>query len=122
MKKHLISCLIIFIFFITAPSSMAYTSGSGIETDPYEIETVNDLMELANTPGDYASHFILTADLDLSGYGPYVRALIAPDPNNVSGFQGTAFNGVFDGNGHVIENLSITPDQGNDYSDHKGEE
>ncbi|MCK4999704.1 MAG: PASTA domain-containing protein, partial [Anaerohalosphaera sp.] len=37
----------------------------------------------------------------------YKQALIAPDRKSDDGFQGTAFTGVFNGNGHVIRNLTI---------------
>ena len=33
----------------------AYRSGQGTQADPYEIADVNDLLELAQTPGDYSS-------------------------------------------------------------------
>ena len=63
----------------------------------YQISSVAELQTLCNTPGDYSKMFILTADLDCSG------AALTPI-GNIS----TPFTGVFDGNSHVISNLTIT--------------
>lgn len=101
--------------FLIVSTGWAYTSGQGTQADPYEIADVNDLLELAQTPADYASYFILTADIDMSGVDPFKTAVIAPDISTDDHFQGSAFNGVFDGNGHVIRNLVIEPNEGNDY-------
>lgn len=93
-----------------------YSGGTGIETDPWQIAEPNDLLYLSNHPNDYNSHFILTADINLAGCD-FNTAVIAPDTNSsFSGFQGTEFTGTFDGNDHIIHNLTIdTNDLGNDY-------
>ena len=97
----------------TVPVSHAqYSGGSGTADDPYRIATAADLIALGETPDDYDKHFILTADIDLDpnlpGRKVFDRAVIAPDTNDVqSGFQGTSFTGGFDGDGHVISNLTI---------------
>jgi hypothetical protein len=42
--------------------------------------------------------------------------VIAPDTSSSGGYQGTAFTGSFDGNGHVISNLTIdTAGAGSEY-------
>ena len=71
-------------------------------------------MLLGETPEDYDKHFILTADIDLDpnlpGRKVFDRAIIAADTNPDDlrpDFQGTAFGGVFDGNGYAISNLYI---------------
>jgi len=85
-----------------------YSGGSGTADDPYRIATAADLIALGETPDDYDKHFILTADIDLGGM-LFDRAVIAPDTNDVvAEFQGTAFTGVFDGNGHRIMNVAIS--------------
>jgi len=62
-------------------------------------------MELIGTSADWNSHFILTADLN---FGGVAITPVAPDTNpSSSGFQGTAFTGVFDGGGHVLRNYVI---------------
>jgi len=87
-----------------------YSGGTGEPNDPYQIATAADLMLLGKTPDDYDKHFKLMADIDLSGH-LYDAALIAPDGNpNDPAFQGTSFNGVFDGNSHAISNMTIDGD------------
>ncbi|MBP7053334.1 MAG: protease inhibitor I42 family protein [Phycisphaerae bacterium] len=89
-----------------------YSGGTGEPNDPYQIATAADLIALGETPEDYDKHFILTADIDLDpnlpGRKVFDKAVIAPDTNDTeAGFQGTAFTGVFDGNGHTIPHLTI---------------
>lgn len=85
---------------------VAYGGGSGTQSDPYRIASKTDLMELGATPTDYDKHFIVTSDIDLSGE-TFTHAVIAPDTAMVSGYDGTPFSGTFDGQGHVISNLTI---------------
>lgn len=70
--------------------------GEGTEQAPYLIKTKKDLLMFANqlnTGTDLDAHFKLLADLDMSGIKYAVPA---------------EFGGTFDGNGHVISNLSIS--------------
>jgi len=97
------------------PAYAQYSGGTGEPNDPYQIATAEDLMLLGETPEDYDKHFIMTADIDLDpnlpGLKVFDRAVIAPDINDVNdGFQGTAFNGAFDGNGHTISQIMIEGD------------
>ncbi len=92
-----------------------YSGGSGTEAEPYKIANLADILELAGTTDDYSEYFILTADIDMAGAGAFHEAVIAQDTSDSDDFQGTAFSGVFDGNGHVIQNLVIDPNDGNDY-------
>jgi hypothetical protein len=92
-----------------------YSGGSGTAEDPYQIGTAEDLMVLGESPEDYDKHFILTADINLDpnlpGRKVFDKAVIAPDINDVNNdFQGTTFNGVFNGNGHTISHLTIVGD------------
>jgi len=93
-----------------------YSGGSGTEADPYQIATKGDLLSLADNTGDYDKRFLMTADIDLSGRS-FRTAVIAPDrDSSSSGFQGVKFTGVFDGDGHVVRNLTIDTDGAhNDY-------
>jgi len=92
-----------------------YDGGLGTQQAPYQIHTTQQLLNLANCPINYNKYFILTADIDLSGR-TFNTALIAPDiDNSTSGFQGTAFTGNFNGDGHKIANLRITDSSGADY-------
>ncbi len=89
-----------------------YAGGSGTSKDPYQIATAEDLMLLGESPEDYDKHFIMIDDIDLDpdlpGRKVFERAVIAPDTNDIEpDFQGISFTGVFDGNGHIISNLTI---------------
>jgi len=95
--------------------SSRYSGGHGTASDPWQIATAQDLIDLGDTPCHYRSHFVLTADIDLAGR-TFTTAVIAPDTAHAEGFQGTAFTGTFDGGGHVIRNLVIDDGgAGNDY-------
>lgn len=107
-----------FIFNLTwlflCPVCYGYFDGSGTASDPYQISNHQDLLELANTPGDYSKYFVLTADVDLQGQ-VFTAAIIAKDTDDVElDFQGTAFTGSFDGRGHKITNFTINGGS-NDY-------
>ena len=85
--------------------SSSYSGGTGTTGDPYQIADTNDLLALGADSGNYDKCFILTADINLQGYYFNV-AVIAPDANNANNvFDGNAFTGTFDGNGHKITNL-----------------
>jgi hypothetical protein len=86
------------------------SGGSGTASDPYRIASAADLQIVSSTPVLWYSQFILTADIDLSGQ-IFTTAIFAPDTDSAtSGFQGMAFTGTFDGNGHTIKNFSINGD------------
>jgi hypothetical protein len=104
--------LLIAVCLITIPTYAKYGGGSGMADDPYQIATAADLLLLGDSPQDYDKHFILTDDIDLDpnlpGNKVFDKAVIAWDTDTGhSGFQGTSFSGVFDGNGHTISNLMI---------------
>jgi len=100
------------IFLFSRPAQAKYGGGSGTAADPYQIATGADLIALGETAEDYDKHFILARDIDLGGH-VFDKAVIAPDTDPTEfEYQGIAFTGVFDGNGHTISRLSI---QGKDY-------
>lgn len=102
--------------FVLFPSlAGAYSGGTGTREDPYQIATAQDLIDLGQTEDDHARSFVLTADIDLADR-VFERAIVAPDTASdgvaIGGhvftvFDGTPFSGRFDGQGHVIRNLSI---------------
>ena len=98
---------LIALFFFNRSSEAQYSDGTGEANNPYQIASADDLILLGESPDDYDKNFILTADIDLSGHA-FTAAVIASDPNASNDmFDGTAFTGVFDGNGHKIINLTI---------------
>jgi hypothetical protein len=77
-----------------------YSGGTGVSTDPYQIASVDNWLELISSSDDWNKHFILTSDIDFTG------AFLTP----VGGT--TAFQGVFDGNDHVLRNFGINQAEG----------
>lgn len=75
-----------------------YSGGSGTETDPYQIGTVADWQELMADSNDWDANFIMIADINLQGVP------LTPVGNDVIQIY---FEGVFDGNGHVVRNAAI---------------
>jgi len=111
--------VILTAFFCITGTVLAgtYSGGSGTIDDPYKIASAADLLALAADTNDYNKHFILTADIDLdpnlSGGQIFITAIIAHDTDNVTGgFQGVAFTGDFNGNGHTVRNLTIDTNEG----------
>ena len=78
-------------------------------TEPIEIATAE---ELAAINDNLAGHYILTADIDLSGYenwtpiGAFQSLSDAPEDAEIP-HPDYAFTGTFDGQGHTISNLTI---------------
>jgi hypothetical protein len=102
-----ISLLLVMLYFYSIPAQAQYGGGTGQPNDPYLIYTAEQMNAIGTEPNDWDKHFKLMADIDLSGFS-YDAALIAPDTNGTeSGFKGTPFTGVFDGNGHTISHLTI---------------
>ncbi|MFZ2149086.1 MAG: hypothetical protein WAV28_17890, partial [Sedimentisphaerales bacterium] len=118
-KSQILLIITVFITIcsLSFPVYAKYNGGTGEPNDPYQIATAEDLLLLGDSPEDYDKHFILTADIDLDpnlpGRKVFDRAVIAPDDDPTkSDFQGVAFIGVFDGNGHTISHLTT---EGRDY-------
>jgi hypothetical protein len=81
-----------------------FSGGSGTSEDPWQIAAVGQLDAVRN---DLGAHYILTADLDLSGianWEPIGSFNFAAEDE--SGYFEAAFSGVFDGNGHSISNVT----------------
>jgi hypothetical protein len=129
---------------LVASSGGAYdwtrNPGAGTADHPYEVQTAGQLESLIDHPELWDRHFVLSADLDMTGR-QYEVAPIAPDVNDfvtdvndfvrdeygrlknvndlvpdvnnpAADFQGTPFRGVFHGQGHTIRNLTIVGGSG----------
>lgn len=79
----------------------AYSGGTGTSSDPYQIETVSDWLEMICTSSDYSNYFRMTADIDFKGQ------TIAPVAANTLSFDQVKFTGTFDGNGFSASNAAI---------------
>ena len=88
-----------------------YAGGSGTEANPYLISTAPQLAKMAyetrvNKERYNNTYFKLTDDIDLSGYN--WTPIGAVEYKNKFYNDTLSFAGVFDGNGHVIENMWIS--------------
>jgi hypothetical protein len=94
-----------------ATPAVQFAGGTGEPNNPYQIATAEQLIALGQDPNLYDRHFVLVADLDLDPNLPggrvFGKAIIAPDFDAKSGFQGSAFTGSFDGREHTISGLTI---------------
>ena len=97
-------------FAETAPvMEVAFAGGSGTVEDPWQIASAEQLDAVRD---DLTAHYILTEDIDLSGYenwtpiGAFQSKSDAPEDAEVP-HPDYAFSGTFDGNGHTISNLTV---------------
>ena len=94
-----------------------FAGGNGTQGNPWQIATPTQLANVTYCTGaDYASkYFQLTQDINLSGFvstfdangwmpiGAYIFG---------GGYNGEMFDGTFNGNHHIISNLSLTREDG----------
>jgi hypothetical protein len=85
---------------ITLPSDL-FGGGTGEPNDPYLIYTADQLNTIGLVSCHLDKHFLLCADIDLSGFTGTSFNIIGTD-------YYLRFTGVFDGNGHTISNFSYT--------------
>ncbi len=78
--------------------------GSGTESDPYQVETLDNLLWVSTNSSSWNSHFIQTSDIDASDTQNW---------NNGDGFQpigeypNNPFSGSYNGQNHIIDGLFI---------------
>jgi hypothetical protein len=106
--------VVVFLFAHKLPAA-EFAGGTGEPNDPYQIATAEQLISIGDDPNLLAKHYVLINDIDLDPNLPgrkiFARAVIAPDTNDGSEFQGVVFSGSFDGNGYAIHNLTIDSDE-----------
>jgi len=96
MKRLTCSLVLVFLCIHACPRlAWAYSGGTGTPSNPYQIATVADWQQFMNGNWWYR-YYILTADIDLQGI------TVTPIGNSSQGFCGE-----FNGNGHVIRNVTI---------------
>ncbi len=92
--------LLILLHSYRAKGDVEFAGGTGEPNDPYQIATAEQLISIDSDPNLLNKHFILVNDIDLDpnlpGRKVFDRAVIG------------SFDGVFNGNGHIISNLTIT--------------
>ncbi len=111
MKTHFLLFTLftgVCMLFYAQASAQTFAGGDGTAGNPYQIGTA---AQLASIRHFMDKHFVLTADIDLNGYGNW-KPIGKCDGSNclTSGElpdESQAFQGVLDGNGHVISNLQM---------------
>ena len=113
-RSAIVSFVLAVLYLFALPAYAKYNGGTGDPCDPYQINDPCQLNAIGTDPCDWGKHFVLTADIDLSAYTGEQFNIIAPDTDDIEiGFQGTAFTGSFDGNGHTVSNFTYTNIGGN---------
>lgn len=79
----------------------AYSGGEGTQENPFILKTTADLMNFANTPGDWAAGTYLKMESNIE----------IPDLRSTIGTPATPFRASFDGNGHVIGDYHFSNDK-----------
>ena len=87
--------------FAYGPVIFGDGSGKG-EANAINIDSVGAYQTLASTSADWAKYFKVTAEIDFAGAG---------DINGIGNDGVGGFLGTFDGDGHIISNITIAPTQ-----------
>ena len=119
-RTTLILTLTIIITLAAGSAFGTYSGGTGDPCTPYQIATKADLLALAANTGDYGAYFVLTADIDMQGQVFTTAIIAASNPNPSGNFEGTAFTGTFDGNGHKVTHFTISDGSGDYYYNYLG--
>ncbi len=102
-KDSAVTGLVLFLLLAlwSPASAVQFAGGTGEPGNPYQIATADQLIAIGLDPNLPRMHFVLTADIDLSGV-------------TLSGPVIAVFYGTFDGRDRAIRNLSLTgiDDQG----------
>jgi hypothetical protein len=84
----------------TSAAKAKYSGGEGDSNNPYLLSTAEDLNALGENSADWSKCFKLIADIDMSAYTGTQYKII--------GNSTTSFTGTFDGDEHIIRNLTYT--------------
>ncbi len=78
-----------------SPTAFYFAGGSGTEDDPY---LISEAVHLVSVRNNLSSHFLQTADIDLTNYNTWVP---------LGEVNSGSFTGTYDGNNFKISNLSL---------------
>ena len=115
--KKLISALLALALALglcaVSAETVSFAGGTGTADDPYQIATAEQLLALSAAVNDGSANgypgafFVLTEDIDMNGieWQP-IGHLDLANQNNMS----CMFQGVFDGQGHTVSNVTFSAD------------
>jgi len=104
MLKNSFSLFIVLFISTILFADGVQPEGSGTETDPYQVETLDNLLWISTNNISWDKHFIQTSDIDASDTQNW---------NNGEGFSpigiysDNPFTGSYNGAEHIIDNLYI---------------
>jgi len=106
MKKNFILLIILFVI-INLFADGVQPIGSGTEANPYQVETLDNLLWISTNNQSWDKHFVQTADIDASdtqnwNYGAGFSPIGFDD---FGGYY--SFDGCYDGQDHLIDSLYI---------------
>jgi hypothetical protein len=93
-----LSVITIVLFLSTVSFAETYGGGTGEPNNPYQIWTPQQMNTIGANPADWDKCFKLMTDIDMSAYTGTQYKII--------GNLATKFTGRFNGNNHVIRNLT----------------
>lgn len=95
-RMHLFLGFVCVAVCVSTLQAATYGGGDGTSQQPYQIKTSTDWQILISNISDWDKQFILTENIDLAGI------TVIPVGNS-----NTPFTGIFDGQGHSINNAVI---------------
>ncbi len=116
---HSVLATILILSYCAGAWGVEFAGGTGTRNDPYQIATAEQLTAIGFDPALLDKHFVLVKDIDLAPNLPGGRVFphspIAPcgpqpqvrPPSKPPERDYGSFTGVFDGDGHIIQNLVI---------------
>jgi len=99
-KRNCLSFIFTTLLFTTTLFGQTSTapSGTGTETDPYLIATLDNLYWMTQNSGEWSKYYEQTADIDASSTSGW---------DSDQGWTPIGFSGTYDGGNHTIDQLFI---------------
>ena len=113
--------LMVLVMNVFCSSLFAFDGGDGSQANPYQISTAEHLISIGSNPDLLDKHYIMVADVNMADY-VFDAAVIGHDEKRSYYSKNLAFEGMFDGNGHTISNLSIIIPEDKDQYNHDDEQ
>ena len=104
MKKSVLLFVSLALFVSLCAAQSPFAGGAGTVGSPYQIRTAVELDSVRHYMND---HFILMNDIDLPTSGYPIWLPLGKRETTEPSNSFTAFNGTFDGRGHVISGVNM---------------